>query len=183
MHYKVIPSLILIVMMISSLMLTYSNVYALSQNSIYEIYDFIICGNVISKNSTGHEEVSGPIYTIKIENNYKGNSNSTLIAIGSEDSNGPRSMLPIDVGQKAIFYVNFDGKYYVLSPYTAVVSKCASDYIPTPLGQFRFGINAINIQCVEDYELIIKSSNSLPACVTSETKSKLIERGWAKSVS
>lgn len=154
---------------------------AVSQNSIYDTHGFILCGTVISKDTKGYEDVSGPLYTIKVENNYKGNSNSTLIAIGSEDSNGPRSMLPIDVGQKAIFYVDFDGKHYVLSPYTAVVSKCASHYVPTPLGQYRFGIEPINIRCIDEHELILKSSNGLPACVSTETKQKLIERGWAKS--
>lgn len=169
-------------MAISPLLLTY-NAYAVSQKNIYDIHDFILCGTIISKDIHGHEEVSGPIYTIKVENNYKGSSNSTLNAIGSEDSNGPRSMLPIDVGQKAIFYVDFDGKYYILSPYSGVVPKCVSDYVPTPLGQYRSGINMINIQCVDDYELIIKSSNGLPACVTPETAQKLIERGWGKSFS
>jgi len=181
MYYKIKISLLLVVMIISPSLLTY-NAYAMSQKSIYDIHDFILCGTIISKDTKGHEEVSGPIYTIKVENNYKGSSNSTLIAIGSEDSNGQRSMLPIDVGQKAIFYVDFDGKYYILSPYTAVVPKCASDYVPTPLGQYRFGVNMINIQCIDDYELIIKSSNGLPACVTPGTAQKLIERGWAKPI-
>ncbi|MDE1764758.1 MAG: hypothetical protein KGI27_00645 [Thaumarchaeota archaeon] len=38
--------------------------------------------------------------------------------------------------------------------------------------------NAENFQCQSGYELVIKSNNNSTACVTSDTASKLVERGW-----
>jgi len=169
----------LIAIMTLSLLMTNSNVSSVSQNSVYNMYGFISCGTVTGKDTTGYEDISGPVYTISLEKNYKGNLNSTLVAIGSEDTNGPRSMIPLEVGDKAIFYVDFSGKYYLLSPYTAVVSKCGSDFIATPLGQARFGIDAINIICMDDHYLIQKASNGLPACVKPDSADDLIKRGWA----
>ncbi|MEX0862267.1 hypothetical protein [Nitrosopumilus sp.] len=49
----------------------------------------------------------------------------------------------------------------------------------SPYKQFRHGIDLQNIQCKNELMLIIKYDDS-PACVTPETKTKLIERGWAK---
>lgn len=51
-----------------------------------------------------------------------------------------------------------------------------------PLKQLKNGVLAGDILCKEGLELIIKSSNDSPVCVTSETKSKLFERGWAKPI-
>ncbi|MDE1813835.1 MAG: hypothetical protein KGH87_00875 [Thaumarchaeota archaeon] len=39
--------------------------------------------------------------------------------------------------------------------------------------------NTNNFQCQSGYELVIKSSNDSPACVTPQTAQKLIERKWA----
>lgn len=150
--------------------------------NIYDLYDLVVCGKIVAKDNKGFEEISGPIYTIEIESNYKNDTFYNILnAIGSEDSNGPRSMLPLEIGQNAIFYVNsIRGDHYVLSPYTAKISECNSDYDPTPLGQYKFGVNAKEIHCVDDYVLVIKYNGS-PACVTESTKTKLIERGWADS--
>jgi hypothetical protein len=49
----------------------------------------------------------------------------------------------------------------------------------SPLKQFRLGISLNEIQCKESLTLVAKHDGS-PACVTSETKIKLIERGWIK---
>lgn len=60
------------------------------------------------------------------------------------------------------------------SPYYLLVS---------PLKQFKSGISIDNIQCHENFILVIKASNKHPVCVTQITSEKLIERGWAKPVS
>lgn len=52
----------------------------------------------------------------------------------------------------------------------------------SPLKQFESGIPIDEIQCGEGLVLITKSSDGLPACVTLETKQKLVERGWAKII-
>lgn len=49
----------------------------------------------------------------------------------------------------------------------------------SPLKQFKSGILGDEIQCKENLVLIQKYDGS-PACVTPETKIKLIERGWTK---
>lgn len=54
---------------------------------------------------------------------------------------------------------------------------------PPPLKQVNRGISPSNVICNDQLGLIIKSSDGYPACVKSETKSTLIERGWAKSSS
>lgn len=51
----------------------------------------------------------------------------------------------------------------------------------SPLKQIKAGISPEKIVCREGLELILRSSDDLPACVTPETKQKLIERGWAQS--
>lgn len=52
--------------------------------------------------------------------------------------------------------------------------------ISSPLQQFKSGLPIDMIQCDEKLQLILKTKNSNPACVKSETMQKLIERGWAK---
>ncbi|MFB5597502.1 MAG: dienelactone hydrolase family protein [Nitrosopumilaceae archaeon] len=49
----------------------------------------------------------------------------------------------------------------------------------SPLKQFDNGVNPIDVVCSEDLELVLKSSNGMPACVNPESISKLIEWGWA----
>ena len=49
----------------------------------------------------------------------------------------------------------------------------------SPLKQFNTGIPIDEIKCKENLLLVIKSSNGNPACVTTNTKDKLMERGWA----
>lgn len=49
----------------------------------------------------------------------------------------------------------------------------------SPLKQFKSGISLDDIQCKNNLVLIQKHDGS-PVCVTSETKQKLIERGWTK---
>lgn len=53
----------------------------------------------------------------------------------------------------------------------------------SPLKQLQSGLKIEQIVCKEGYVLVIKSNDGNPACVKPETKIKLIERGWAKSVS
>lgn len=48
-----------------------------------------------------------------------------------------------------------------------------------PLKQFKSGISAEDVECKQDLQLVIKSTNGLPACVKQESVAKLIERGWA----
>ncbi len=63
-----------------------------------------------------------------------------------------------------------------------LVSEYSTDSnLLSPLKQFRSGVSLDDIHCKENLVLIMKSSTDSPACVTPDTKQKLIERGWAKA--
>ena len=47
--------------------------------------------------------------------------------------------------------------------------------------QMKNGVHPKHVLCPEELTLILKHSNNSPACVTLETKEKLIERGWGLS--
>jgi len=52
----------------------------------------------------------------------------------------------------------------------------------SPLKQFKSGIAANDVTCRQGLQLIFKFTNGTPACVTSQTKEKLFERGWGTEV-
>lgn len=64
----------------------------------------------------------------------------------------------------------------------SVISDTVTNNIMSPLKQFESGIPSNETKCKEGLELILKSSDSSPACVKPETREKLIERGWAKPI-
>ena len=51
-----------------------------------------------------------------------------------------------------------------------------------PLKQVKVGIESQNVQCQDSNKMLILKYNGSPACVTSETKTKLIERDWSKPI-
>ncbi len=55
--------------------------------------------------------------------------------------------------------------------------------ISSPLNQFKSGVNSSDVKCNSGFQLVIKAVDDSPACVTSQTAQKLVERGWAKSTS
>ena len=59
------------------------------------------------------------------------------------------------------------------------VSKNTMGIVLSPLKQSKNGISPDLINCKSTLVLIIKNSDGSPACVKSETKAKLFERGWA----
>ena len=58
----------------------------------------------------------------------------------------------------------------------------AEDASVPPLKQFRDGIVMHNIDCRENFVLIVKSEDGSPACVKSDTAQTLVKRGWAKEI-
>jgi plastocyanin len=50
-----------------------------------------------------------------------------------------------------------------------------------PLKQIKSGISVDDIKCSADLVLVIKTEDSSPACVKSDTATKLFARGWAQS--
>lgn len=57
-----------------------------------------------------------------------------------------------------------------------------SNHTFSPLQQFKQGIPAKYVNCIEGLQLIIKSSTGIPACMKWDNGKKLLERGWAKSI-
>ncbi|PBO85425.1 MAG: hypothetical protein COA77_03580 [Thaumarchaeota archaeon] len=47
--------------------------------------------------------------------------------------------------------------------------------------QIKNGISSDSLTCTDGFELIFKLRDNSPACVTSITFTKLIQRGWARS--
>lgn len=52
----------------------------------------------------------------------------------------------------------------------------------SPFKQFKSGIAANDITCRQGLQLIFKFTDDTPACVTSQTKEKLLESGWGTEV-
>ena len=106
---------------------------------------------------------------------------STLFFSLNDESSGPR--LKVEEGD-TITTEYEDGT--LPSSYTSldVLSIIArSEIRPTlesPLKQFESGIPSDEIQC-NDNLVLIQKHEDFPACVTPETKEKLIERGWGHS--
>ena len=50
-----------------------------------------------------------------------------------------------------------------------------------PLKQMKVGIGALDVSCKADFQLVLKTANNLPACVSSSTANELVKRGWALS--
>ena len=48
-----------------------------------------------------------------------------------------------------------------------------------PLKQMNVGIGALDVSCKADFQLVLKTTNNLPACVSSSTANELVKRGWA----
>lgn len=121
------------------------------------LYD--IHGNMI-------QEIQNPIptpITFETMGNYFGSSVlllSDAMVIGSPgDSTGATNAGAV--------YVVQNGTMSVIHP-----------SLSTPLQQFKSGIPANEVQCMQGLQLMTRNENGHPACVTQETASKLIERGW-----
>lgn len=51
----------------------------------------------------------------------------------------------------------------------------------SPIKQMNVGIGALDVSCKTDFQLVLKTTNNLPACVSSSTANELVKRGWALS--
>lgn len=62
--------------------------------------------------------------------------------------------------------------------YCGIVENYSKLYLP-PLDQIQHGMKSTSVKCNEGL-ILLQKYDGTPACVTPETKSKLVERGWAK---
>jgi len=51
----------------------------------------------------------------------------------------------------------------------------------SPLGQFKSGVLARDVQCNDGFQLVLKASDDSPECVKPSSVAKLVLWGWAKS--
>src|SRR5574337_1189564 len=81
-----------------------------------------------------------------------------------------------------IFNLNIDGKLATSTSFH-VSDSSYSDTVMTqsPLKQFKSGITTQNIVCKDGFMLAIKKQGHQPACVDSDTASKLVLRGWSEN--
>lgn len=79
-------------------------------------------------------------------------------------------ILPYPISTKDI------SKEYVA---TISVTKNMQEIVLSPLKQSKSGIPSDMVKCKSSLILIIKSSDGSPACVKPESKTLLLERGWA----
>lgn len=53
------------------------------------------------------------------------------------------------------------------------------DHMATPLKQMSMGIAAHDVKCKDEFTIIFKATNGMPACVKPSSVDKLVEIGWA----
>lgn len=57
--------------------------------------------------------------------------------------------------------------------------KIKKDPYMSPRAQTKHGIDPRDVQCRQDFELVMKTSDGSAACINSHSVEKLIQRGWA----
>jgi len=66
-----------------------------------------------------------------------------------------------------------------ISPAIPFSDASAIAYFAPPLKQISDGVAPENVTCTEGLAIVLKSSNSSPACIKPSSVEKLIQRGWA----
>lgn len=54
--------------------------------------------------------------------------------------------------------------------------------VASPLWQIQHGVKPEDVKCNSNFELVFKSQDNLPACVSPENVSRLVSIGWAKPI-
>ena len=71
-----------------------------------------------------------------------------------------------------------DDRILRIVPLTKQAEKIPGDSSISPLKQYEAGVKAQDVKCKSGFELVIKSSNGVPACVKPSTALKLVTWGW-----
>ena len=116
---------------------------------------------------------------------------SVDLALQMNENNNLLTLVSSAGNSSAKSFSNYVVHLVKVDPYpTSTKHLQLSDYVITlkvtansPLKQFKAGIAAKDVVCMQGYTLVIKSNGGTPACVKSDTASKLVARGWALSTS
>jgi len=146
-----------------------------------------ICGN--------HVCASGEVYppipnSAKIQNSTATVSTVTEIPMHqnttSENNtlqNTSSSQTQMTTGISSIYDLNGTRMVSDSKMCLAGVDRCVMVkmlHLP-PIKQMNVGIGALDVSCKADFQLILKTINNLPACVSPSTANELVKRGWALS--
>jgi hypothetical protein len=130
-------------------------------------------------------------------------SKSMDLEINFTSDSGPilddKEQLSLDLGKPTSIIWKFiptkTGKYtiekfsngiHTSTTFFSVTDSKESKNLPvlvSPLRQFKFGVAAENVQCSQNFVLLIKKSDHSPACVKSEDASKFMASDWIQSPS
>ena len=156
---------------------------------LYLENELIVMGQVLSLRDVKDDSNTTPrtAYEIIILQHIKGNTETnkiTVVGLGSLNSTMQLDNQTImSEGQRALLFLNklIDG-YWHVSPYSTSSDSLNPDsqFILPPLKLYKAGIPIEDIHCKSNLELAIKSSNSSPVCLTSESMDILYNRGWIK---
>ena len=187
---KKITSMILLIG-ISMSLLPLASAYLIPMTNLEKYLDneLIVMGQVTSLRDLQDDSNFTPrtIYEITILQQIKGNSETneiTVVGLGSLNSTRHLdNQMILSDGQQVILLLNLqqDGFWYI-SPYSISSESLNPDsqFILSPLKLYKVGISIEDIHCKSNLELALKSSNGSPVCLTSESKNRLLERGWIK---
>ena len=180
----------------------------ISHESSYENAKHVVIGKVLSveilsepyvqKSDNIYSERFGfALYEIQVEDYLKNPLNNSTMNLLGKYTNQRQTMsyetYPYEINQRVLLYIQ---EIHNIPGYELIISAANSRVIPeefssedgmsrfeyntSPLKQFKSGISMDKIQCRDNLQLILKTSNNSPTCVKPETKTKLLERGWGE---
>ena len=121
--------------------------------------------------------------TASVETYGPGNYNFEAILLKSDKSNWIKNERCV-IHMSWPFVIEDDATIITESPTVDVGKLVDVTENFSPLKQHKAGVNSGSVECKPGLRLILQieddSGNKRPACVTQETKDKLIERGWTK---
>lgn len=161
---------------------------------IIEIYPLNLAQYIIIKTETITETIHPISYVlvkgnITVRDEIPAGRVSLVYSFSAKDilgnsyrSSWNESTPPIEIKNKnslAELYQLIEKARQTIEPVTIVIN-----YDDPPLKQFQAvsGLSSYEIKCKEGLELVIKASNSFPACINQQSKQKLLDRGWALDV-
>lgn len=148
----------------------------------YQENEIILIGNVTSLSENSIEGFTE--YVIKVEKFIKNPQKSytlNVIGLGAKSSDIHISLEQIyEKNTRVFLFLNETDGILRISPYSfsALNFNPDQDFILPPLKLHHGGISIDDIVCRGNLELVIKANDKSPACVSLNTKVKLMERGW-----
>ncbi len=154
--------------------------------------DVVAIGQVLSY----YDEERYRFYEISVMNLFDGKLQSNTITVRSINESGFDPIDPYNVFEESdlvLLYLKDYGRgFWESTNFSKVIPegqlqntidkmKVTVDISSLPpLKQYKAGVPVNEIQCKNGFVQAIKQSDNSPACVTLETKQRLIERGWAE---